>query len=840
MVADRPVEERSARAWRVTWAVPRDLVNDGVNDGVNDRLNDHVDDRVRGRDSWPAVVHAPTPTDEPCSVPALLVATLPLDPTRRHVAPGPLTDVVLEHAADVYARLAHGLAVAGADPLALVPTGLAAGALDGALRELLVERLARTPLLSHASAPVEGNGSDALVAPDRAVMLAGPAGAARTALAALGRRITGLVAVPPGRDAQARTLGVEVRSLADVVEELPAVDDGRWAELYDALDPLADDAQSREALGALPVPLADGRMVRGARGLVVLSEHDATAVGAGALRTLGRWGLRVVGPAAVHPLLVRLGAEAPDAQALLAHPAVRAAVLEQADDDDLDLADEVTAAVLCVLAAAGAPAGHEPLLGLLTLPAADGEPTPAHGLVLPGGTAADLLDARVLAPVTVESVERWGARTLVAAGVRDDLAVLRVSDVVAEPAALDPDATDDAGLAAQSLDGWPDYLAALARALGPGELVGDVEAVADLDAVEEGRWADALARMAAVPALRRALLEPVRGERGTVAPSYTAWWLRERGPDGLGDVFAVEGDDVDPALREVLPAAPAVLRGLDASVQRALGGVASFDELAPDAWVRVLDGLGPAGSPVEVSTAVAVWRGIAVAAAGLDDDERVAEWAVERVPALVAPGLVAVVHADDAAVADQPMWWQRTDVAAMVPCTPDRAEVLAALLDLPLATELADGTVDGVVDGSGDAQADGWIDGAGDGPADGPADGSGDGSVDGAVDDGAGAVLHRVPAEVVALLTDAPTTWWEHDELTVDGAPVDWWVTGSGAQAVVRAVHAAGLAAALAQAGGRWAARHVIEQVLVAPDRAAELVLATVLDDATPAPHGTA
>jgi hypothetical protein len=92
-------------------------------------------------------------------------------------------------------------------------------------------------------------------------------------------------------------------------------------------------------------------------------------------------------------------------------------------------------------------------------------------------------------------------------------------------------------------------------------------------------------------------------------------------------------------------------------------------------------------------------------------------------------------------------------------------------------------------------------------------------------------VEQPVPVEVVALLDDAPATWWEHEELTVDGAPVDWWVEGEGVHAVVRAVHASGLAAGLAQAGGRWSARHAIEAVLVAPERAAELVLGTVLDD---------
>ncbi|WP_426594348.1 sacsin N-terminal ATP-binding-like domain-containing protein [Cellulomonas sp. McL0617] len=851
LLADRPVEERTARTWRVTWAVPR-----------------HQAD-------WLRVVHAPTPTDEPCTVPALLVVTLPLDPTRRHVAAGRLTDAVLDHAADAYARLAHERALAGStdDALGLVPMGLAAGALDGALRERIVDRLARTPLLVRASTSGDATGSGedgpeangtvtngtdvngarvdgptvdrALLAPGRAVMLAGPAGHQVRAVEALGHRIAGLVLVPAGWEAQARVLGVEVRGLADVVEELPAVPDDSWAPLYDALAPLADDPRDREAMGALPVPLADGRVVRGARGLVVLDADVADAVGTEALRELGRWGLRVVDPRAAHPLLARLGADAPDAQGLLRHPALRAAVLEQADDDDLELADEVTDAVLAVVRAvvrhstpdavttgaadsrprpAGALADAAPWLGLVTLAAADGEPTPAHGLVLPGGAAAALLDPRVLAPVALDVVERWGASTLVAVGVRDDLALVRLADVVAEPAAVDPDGTDDASLAAQALDGWPEYLEHLSATLGAGDYVGDAVAVADLDAVDPDRWPELLARLAGEPELRRALLERVRGERGSTAPSYTAWWLRERGPDELGGIFAADEartipsdpfsadalsrDDPfssDPfsrpterastgvALRGVLPPAPELLRGLDRAVQVALGGIAGLDDLGPQAWARLLDALGPAGTAVDPAVAVALWRGISATAVRVEESgggARLGEVA-ERLPAIVAAGRVAMVHADDAAVADQPMWWQRTDVAAMVPSTPARADALARLLDVATVADLAAGQVDRPEEG----------------------------------------IETPVPAGVAAVLPGAPVTWVEHDELVVDGAPVEWWVTGSGPDAVVRTVHVAGLAAGLAQAAGRWWARSAVEAVLVAPERAADLALDAALED---------
>lgn len=755
LLADRPVEERAARDWRVTWALPRSGAHGGVR-----------------------VVHAPTPTDEPSTLPALLVATLPLDPTRRRVAPGPLTDALLDRAAQVYATLAHRVAEDGGDALALVPTGLADGVLDGALRARVVERLARTPLLRRAGAAADGSDDEAgLVAPRDAVAVQGDAGRGE-AVTALGARVAGLVELPPGREAQARTLGVEVRSLADVVEDLPAVVDASWPELYAALEGLADDSRTRESLGALPVPLADGRVVRGARGTLMLDGGLADRLGTDALDVLGRWGLRIVDPAAQHPLLQRLGAFEADAEALLTQPAVRAAVLAAADDDDLDAAAEVTDAVLTVVAATlpgGPPPEARPWLGLLTLTAADGEPTPADGLVLPDGPAAALLDDRVLAPVSVGDVDRWGADVLEAVGVRADLVVVRVDHVVADAASLGDDTSDPWALAAQSLDGWEEYLDHLADRLGAGAYVGEAVAVADLDAVADGAWPAVLARVAGEPVLRRALVERVRGENGATAPSYTAWWLRTHAGLAPAGPFAAgapgEGSGRDPVVAALLPPAPDLLAACDVGVQRALGGVATLAEVDEAAWTALLDAWA-VGSAVDPGVAAAVWR-----AARPDVPP-------QRVPALVGVGRVAVVRAEDAAVADRPMWWQRTDVAAVVPGSARTAE----LWDLPLVDELATGEV------------------------------------------GRGGEVVDVPVEARALLPDAPGTWVEHDDLTVDGAPVDWWVEGTGRQAVVHAVHVAGLAAGLAQAAGRWAARFAVETVLVDPTRAAEVALDAAWD----------
>src|SRR6202035_3316170 len=87
-----------------------------------------------------AVVHAPTPTDEPLGRPALLLASFPLSPDRRQVAPGPLTDFLVERAADVYAAMLRALAP-GAGVLDVVPGPVGRGELDARLARAIVSRL---------------------------------------------------------------------------------------------------------------------------------------------------------------------------------------------------------------------------------------------------------------------------------------------------------------------------------------------------------------------------------------------------------------------------------------------------------------------------------------------------------------------------------------------------------------------------------------------------------------------------------------------------------------------------------------------------------------------------
>ncbi|NNH53561.1 hypothetical protein HLB15_15050, partial [Promicromonospora citrea] len=145
-----------------------------------------------------------------------------------------------------------------------------------------------------------------------------------------------------------------------------------------------------------------------------------------------------------------------------------------------------------------------------------------------------------------------------------------------------------------------------------------------------------------------------------------------------------------------------------------------------------------------------------------------------RLPAL-GPAGVTVEAVDDLAVASSPRWAQ---LGPVVPAPADVAEDLADLLDLPY-----DGDPGVTPDAPG--------------------------------------VPTALDERVRALVPDAPATWRRHDELTVEGTPVAWWVSGTDEAAVPHAASAEGLARALAEITG--ADRLLLEAALRDPARAERL-----------------
>ncbi|AKN75352.1 molecular chaperone Hsp90 [Streptomyces sp. PBH53] len=758
LLADRPVEERLRPHWSVTWAVPVDAYG------------------APARPRTSPVVHAPTPSDEPLGVPALLIASFPLDTTRRHAAPGPLTDFLVQRAADVYAELLAGWRPVGAGIIDLVPGPLGKGELDGALRQAVLERLPRTAFLPPA---VEAKGDDELPEALRPRDAEVVEGAGSDTVRVLAEVLPTLLPAGLERRVELRTLGVARLPLADAIDRLAGLEKGPewWWRLYDSLAGIDPDR-----LSGLPVPLGDGRTTIGPR-QVLLPTPDGARIDAD---VLGRLGLKVAHADAVHPLLEKLGALPATPRAVLTTPQVRAAVAGSLEDDgglgweeDAPDAEELAETVLGLVRDAGLEPGDEPWLGALALPDEDGELAPAGELVFPGSPFARVIREGELAAVDAELAEKWGEQPLAACGVLADFALVRATDVVLDPDELEPREgdyaePDDAGLL-DAVDVWcEDILDRFPDSPVP-PVATELVAVRDLDLVDDDHWPEALALLARPP-LRDALTQPVRillpdGTHEVVRP-YTAWWLRGhpvldgRRPAGL---LAAGGD---PLLRGLYDEADAT--GFeDEQVLRALGVRTSVGALLdePGGAAELLDRLADPERPVTP----AQLHGLYSALAELEPEQVTLPDELRA----VVDGRVEVVDAGAAVVVDSPDLLPFTSGVPLLPVRPARAAELAELFQVRRLSE----SVTGAVHSEG--------------------------------------TEHDVPDPVRVLLGPrTPQTYVEHEELVVDGVEIDWRLTDDG---VLHAATLEGVAAGLAWAAGQWPRRFEVAALLEDPSRTEEL-----------------
>lgn len=630
LLADRPVEERDRPVWSVAWARP-----------------------LRGQ-PVPGTVHAPTPTDEPLDLPALLVASFPLDPTRRHVAPGPLTELLVNEAAAAYVDLVGGVE----DPAqrwGLVPAAVPVGRLDGRLRAAIVTALAGAPVLRTVSGGP--------VAPRDAVSVVG---LGDRALSAVSEVLPGLVTDHPALE----RLGGRRLGVADAVDLLADLDrtPAWWRDLYAAL---AEGPVDPDALGALPVPLADGRLVRGPRG-AMLPGDDLP-------EELSPLGLRLVHGDAAHPLLTRLGASTATARTVLARGEVRSAVESSWDNPDPAALAEV---VLSLVAAAALRPGELPWLGALRLLDEEGDPASADELLLPGSVLAALGAPGELGVVHPDLVQRWGPDPLAALGVLADLTVAEVQDLLLDPAAVD----DDAPLPA--LADWVEWALGL---LGPVDLPPTVRAVRgirELDVVSANSWPDALSRLADDLELRSALLDPVPVDLGATGraevPSYAAWWLRTRAllgghPPGQ---WRVPGATGLAGLYDEL----AELPGVDRAVLAAAGVRTSLEDVLaePGGADELLDRLADPDRTVPDETLRAVY----LALARVDPD-------TVHPPETVRVSAEGVVPAVDVVVVDAPHHLQLTWPQPPLVVPLSAATALAEVLDVAPSSQRAPHAVRG-------------------------------------------------------------------------------------------------------------------------------------------------
>jgi hypothetical protein len=360
-----------------------------------------------------------------------------------------------------------------------------------------------------------------------------------------------------------------------------------------------------------------------------------------------------------------------------------------------------------------------------------------------------------------------------------DFALVRATDVVLDPDELEPRdgdfaEPDDAGLL-DAVDVWcEDVLDRFPDSPVP-PVATELVAVRDLDLVDDGQWARALALLARPP-LRDALIQPVRillpdGTHEVVRP-YTAWWLRGhpvldgRRPAGL---LAAGGD---PLLRGLYDEADAT--GFDdEQVLRALGVRTSVAALLdePGGAAELLDRLA---DPDRTVTAAQL-HGLYGALAELDP-ERVT--LPDELRAVV-DGRVEVVDAADAVVVDSPDLLPFTAGVPLLPVRPGLAAELAELFQVRRLSE----SVTGGVDSEGTER--------------------------------------DVPEPVRVLLGPlTPRTYVEHEELVVDGVEMDWRLTQDG---VLHAATLEGVAAGLAWAARQWPRRFEVAALLEDPSRTEEL-----------------
>jgi hypothetical protein len=646
LLAGRPAEERARPSWSVRWAVP--VVADSAGRGVPaGSLPSGVS----------AVVHAPTPTDERLGLPALLLASVPLSPDRRHVAPGPLTDFLLDRAADVYTELLPSLAP-GSGLLDLVPSPVAQGDLDAQLRDRILR------LLPHSAFLPAAEPTGRRVRPSEAVVLDASMPGLTDSIAPV---VPDLIAGPARHPALA-VLGIRRLRLADLADMLASLDrdPGWWRGLYEVLA-AAEPAELGE-LGALPVPLADGRLVRGPRGLLLPGPGLEHA------QALAALGFRVVQPAAAHPLLARLGAVEATPQGVLADPAVQAAVEASYDEED---PGPIADAVLSLVSAARLRPGDYPWLSDLALPGADGEWYPADELLLPDGPLAQVL--RSDAPfgrVSRAMLERHGADTLAAVGVLSSFSLLVAEDVGIDGPDLD-------------LDGAAEWAADVRARLASGSVplvAPELRAVRDLELVDPERWAQAL-KLLAAPSLRAALAEPVRvllaDGRYADVPSYTSWWLRSHPVLGGRRPGELRAAQADPLLAGLYDEAELPV---DAEFARALGVRASLAELLaePGGADELLTRLADPARSVTRAQLRALW----IALSAVTDVEP-----PDRVRA-IRGNEVVVADAAEALVLDAPDLWPLAAGHPLVLAPYYLASQLADLLDLPLASEEFTGEVE--------------------------------------------------------------------------------------------------------------------------------------------------
>ncbi|OLF17729.1 ATP-binding protein [Actinophytocola xanthii] len=590
----------------------------------------------RGSPHRDQVLHAPTPTDERLSLPARLIATLPIEPSRRRLMPGPATDAVLAAAARAYPLLLDRLSPAERTDLVPLP-GFPLSEVDDQLRQGVLAELRTTPWLPQPSG--------ALVPPSKAALLPVDSSPLAELLADVVPGLVDAALAAPEHAPALAALDVTRLHAADVVAAVTGIDRPPtwWYRLYDALSPLAEvDADAREALGALPVPLADGRTIPGPRG-TLLVEGELALGGA-------------VHPDAAHPLLERLGARRGGPVDLL--ESLHEDVERSLDDAESGMdVDGLAETVLGLVDRAGIRPGEVPWLAALALRDSSGDWRRADELALPGAAFLELLAEDAPLGILDDAVARaWPPTVLTAVGVLETFAVV----VDEEPTDPDHDLADER-------DWWESLPEPPAR----------MSAVRDLDLVADTAWDAAIRLLVSDPLTAQALREP---------GGYTGWWVGHHGLLAGQPPRALRMPDATELVGLFDPVPPVAV---DPSVLRAIGVRDRLHVASADDVEDLVERLGDERRTISLGTAMRAYTALARAVR-----DGVVHTGDVRPPVAVRTLTGEVLPAAEGLVLDVPWVLQVVDRERVVAVGAEfeLAEPLAELLDLPLATEVVVGT----------------------------------------------------------------------------------------------------------------------------------------------------
>jgi hypothetical protein len=650
-------EVRSRQSWSLTWAVPV----------TSEAAVARWPADSTGR-SPAAVVHAPTPTDEPLAFPALLVGDFPVDATRRRLQHGAMTDVMLDAAVERYVDVVRAVSqLHGVDAVKLVPNPDLVGPVDGRLRDGVREQLSRTPWVPRASDRTPASPSELVTVEPAAAEL----------VAVLAPHVSDLVApewMP--HVSTLRGLGLTSRTWPDVWDVVARVDVG--AETWHAIYAAASDLGA-SSLEGMPVLLGGGRIVRDARRCVAPSSEATDA-------DLQALGLAVVDRVAMHPLLERLGTRSFEPVVHLG--AAFVSQVEGAAHDDPLEARELVSAAAAALASSGVLPGQIAGLGAVLVPTESGDWLPAARTVLPGTPMAELAAdaaardaaADVMLDATLAADHRDGWLAL---GVLGALTV-----VAADETPLDPELWDQL-----MVDGgaWCDEVAAALGVRAPGELFATTaRIVRGLEHVDGADLARVLPLLSA-PDVRSAIIEPTlvldAAGRTRSVPSPAAWWLSEAPLFDGEPATAVRlpGDQRLAPFFSAIDAAGVDVSGGDGALLQAIGVHSSLEQWLdrPEGVSALLASMARAEVAVPNALVPQLYRAITDADPNPNDVE---------VPSSIRArldGRWQVVDADEVVVARAP----HHAAVTRAPFVPGD-EALAELLDVDTTNDTLVGAVE--------------------------------------------------------------------------------------------------------------------------------------------------